>query len=367
MKLNQYLIAAILYAGCITVVHAQGVSDLVVYIECTQEGKPTMRGSGVLVSEKGHVLTAGHVVPEGYKCRGVQGNPTLPTRGLIKDPRSMQGIDAVMLRFTPDEEERFPSAKFCKLDDTLKGKPIKARGFHQMSHELSVRQGVISTIHPNDKGIIETDGLTAHGMSGDPVMLDDGSNLIGITAGAKFDIGTAHPIYFGVLAAEVIADTFRLVENTNCLKASEINSSEPVEIDELIKLAKQGVPEAQYRLGVMYLYQKKKMGLSKDKLDKEGLKWLEKSAAQGYIKAYSQLGWVYRKGYGVKQDFEKVLFWYQKAAEHGDAEAQSELAWMYKEGQGVTKNKAKAIEWFRKAALQGDNMAQEKLEYLLKQ
>lgn len=141
-------------------------------------------------------------------------------------------------------------------------------------------------------------------------MLDDGPNLIGITAGAQFDPGTAQLIYFEVLAAEVIADTFRLVENTNCLKASEINSSETVEIDELIKLAKQGVPEVQYRLGMMYLYQNRKMGLSEDKSDKEGLKWLEKSAAQGYIKAYSQLGWVYKKGYGVKQDSEKVLFWY---------------------------------------------------------
>lgn len=164
MKLNQYLIAAILYAGCITVAHAKGISDLVVYIECTKEGQPTSRGSGVLVSEKGHVLTAEHVVPEGYNCRGVQGNPTRPTRALIKDPRLMQGIDAAMLRFIPDEGEKFPNAKFCKLDDTLKGKPIKARGFHKMSHEPSVRQGVISTIHPNEKGIIETDGLTAHGI-----------------------------------------------------------------------------------------------------------------------------------------------------------------------------------------------------------
>ncbi|WP_350116081.1 serine protease [Nitrosomonas sp.] len=242
MKSSQYLVAAFLCSACVFAAHAQGISDFVVYLECAKEGQPTSFGTGVLVSEKGHVLTAKHVVPEGYNCKGVPGNPTLPTRGLIKDPRLMENIDARLLKFVPGEGEKFPSVKFCKLDDKLKGKSIKARGFSQGSNELTVRQGVISTIHTDEKGIIETDVITTRGMSGGPVMLGDGSNLIGIVSGAQFDPATGQPAYFGVLATETIADVFGLAEAPNPCpdqnndgKPNKVKPEQPATINQKIE------------------------------------------------------------------------------------------------------------------------------------
>lgn len=217
MKLSRYLIAIALYIGCLPKSNAESINAVTIYIECTtdREDKPKkIRGTGVLVSKKGHVLTAKHVAgDDDYTCKGVQENPTLPTRGLIGDPRSMPNVDAALLQFIPGESETFPYVKFCRLDDSLKGKPIKARGFHKDSYELSVREGVISTINPI-KGIIETDVHTAQGMSGGPVMLGDSSNLIGIVAGGGVggDARSADPMYYGVLAAEMIAKTFELTE-----------------------------------------------------------------------------------------------------------------------------------------------------------
>ena len=42
-----------------------------------------------------------------------------------------------------------------------------------------------------------------------------------------------------------------------------------------------------------------------------------------------------------------------KAAEQGDAAAQYNLGWMYRFGKGVQQNYSKAVKWYRKAAEQG--------------
>ena len=83
------------------------------------------------------------------------------------------------------------------------------------------------------------------------------------------------------------------------------------------------------------------------------------AAANGYVPAQSQLGYMYNMGEGVPQDKTKAIEWYTKAAEQGDAIAQNNLAYMYYIGQGVSQNKTKAFELFTKAAEQGYNKAKE--------
>ena len=82
---------------------------------------------------------------------------------------------------------------------------------------------------------------------------------------------------------------------------------------------------------------------------------MQRLANQGDATAQHNLGVMYTKGSGVRQDYAKAAQWYEKAANQGFAFAQSNLGTMYYEGKGVRQNMATAKEWFGKAC---DNGAQ---------
>jgi hypothetical protein len=63
----------------------------------------------------------------------------------------------------------------------------------------------------------------------------------------------------------------------------------------------------------------------------------------------------------VPQDAVKAVAWFRKAASQGDATAQYNLGLMYAKGSGVRNDIAQAISWLRKAAEQGELNAQFKL------
>ena len=79
---------------------------------------------------------------------------------------------------------------------------------------------------------------------------------------------------------------------------------------------------------------------------------------KGLQKPQLNLGLMYAKGQGVRQDYAQAVQWYHKAAEQGDAEAQFNLGLMYAKGQGVRQDDAQAVQWYRKAAEQGIAEAQ---------
>ena len=85
-------------------------------------------------------------------------------------------------------------------------------------------------------------------------------------------------------------------------------------------------------------------------------------AEQGYAPAQYNLGQMYKKGYGVPQDYETAVKWYTLAAEQGDAFAQYNLGSMYKKGKGVPRDYKTAVKWYTLAAEQGRASAQEILE-----
>ena len=90
----------------------------------------------------------------------------------------------------------------------------------------------------------------------------------------------------------------------------------------------------------------------------KAFEWNTKAANQGYAGAQYNLGLMYHKGHGVRQDYQKAVEWYTKAANQGIAEAQHNLGVMYDEGQGVRQDYQKAVEWYTKAANQGIAEAQ---------
>ncbi|MCL2389923.1 MAG: sel1 repeat family protein [Endomicrobia bacterium] len=151
------------------------------------------------------------------------------------------------------------------------------------------------------------------------------------------------------------------------------------------KLAEHGDAQAQYNLGMMYLYGEdtketdkllkqvaeqgligtfaapgdKLYTLEKPKKDyTAALYWLTKSAKQGNADAQLILGRMYVNGEGINQNYKEAVKWFRKAAEQGNVDAQYSLALMYSLGTGVKRNRMEEFYWCRKAAEQNHKKAQ---------
>lgn len=92
-------------------------------------------------------------------------------------------------------------------------------------------------------------------------------------------------------------------------------------------------------------------------------------AEQGSTSAQFNLGIMYSKGYGVKQDDAKAAKWYRKAAEQGSATAQHAMGLFYSgtySADVIKEDLSKAKEWFRKACDNGSQYACDDLRKLEK-
>ena len=90
-----------------------------------------------------------------------------------------------------------------------------------------------------------------------------------------------------------------------------------------------------------------------------------KAAASGHAPAQNYLGYMYRHGFGVGQDFAKALAWYHKAAAQNHGGAQNNIGYMYRHGLGVGQDYAEARGWFKRAAERGDPAGQYNLGQML--
>ena len=81
-------------------------------------------------------------------------------------------------------------------------------------------------------------------------------------------------------------------------------------------------------------------------------------AEAGDAKAQDYLGWMYRNGVGITQNYDKAVMWYRKAAEQGETNALFNLGKMYEEGFGVQQDYAEAFKWYHAAAKSGQVHAQ---------
>ena len=88
------------------------------------------------------------------------------------------------------------------------------------------------------------------------------------------------------------------------------------------------------------------------KMDKV-IRSLKVAADQGYPKAQFNLGGMYYKGEGARQNNKRAAVWYLKAVDQGIFEARSYLGAMYYEGHGLPKFYKEALAWFRKGGDQG--------------
>lgn len=121
--------------------------------------------------------------------------------------------------------------------------------------------------------------------------------------------------------------------------------------------AGQGNSEAQFNLGVMY---SKGDGVKQDY--KKAAEYFQMAAAQGNCKAQNNLGWMYANGKGVEKDDEMAVQYYHLAAEQGFGAAQYNLGVRYETGKGVEKNTGMAMKYYLLAAEQGHNAAKTAVE-----
>ena len=91
-------------------------------------------------------------------------------------------------------------------------------------------------------------------------------------------------------------------------------------------------------------------------------KELKPLAVQGLMQAQYGLGLMYVNGEGVPKDDEQAIYWYTKAAEQGDVDAQFGLWLIYADPDAEPQDIGQAVYWLTKAAEQGDSRAQSSLE-----
>jgi TPR repeat protein len=93
----------------------------------------------------------------------------------------------------------------------------------------------------------------------------------------------------------------------------------------------------------------------------EKAKRLRKGAAKGSRVDQFEFGLLYYSGTeGVKRDVATAAEWIQKAAAQGLVRAQTNLGSLYMGGEGVERDKEQAVVWWKKAASQDPGSCEEK-------
>ncbi len=124
-------------------------------------------------------------------------------------------------------------------------------------------------------------------------------------------------------------------------------------------LAYQGNVEAQNMLGFMYRW-----GQGVDQDFSKAQEWYRRAADHGYPTAQNNLGLVFRYGLGVPKDFQQAFQWFLRAAEQGNAAGQNHLGLMYFKGEGVPQDYVESYKWALLAADQGMEPAIQALSML---
>jgi uncharacterized protein len=123
----------------------------------------------------------------------------------------------------------------------------------------------------------------------------------------------------------------------------------------MMRAAEDGVPDAQFWLGVAY-EQHLWFGITDDQ---EALKWYRKAAEHRNPDAEVELGDRYENGGGVEQNYALAAEWYRRAAEHvpnlgGAGQGRNHLGLLYMAGLGVPQDYVQAYMWFSVAGVESN-------------
>ena len=85
------------------------------------------------------------------------------------------------------------------------------------------------------------------------------------------------------------------------------------------------------------------------------------AADRGYPAALTNLGYMYNRGIGVPQSYDKSLALYKKASEYGDLRARTNVGTQFLRGQGTAADPVEAVQWIKLASEVGWVNAQNSL------
>lgn len=186
----------------------------IVHIECSEPGGTPRKGTGVVISQNGMVLTAKHVVlgtsptrRDDTTCSGSLGHALAGKSGMSFQTVST-AYDAALLKYPGLVDA--PHVQFCQVEPRHKRAEVIASGFPLLSAtgQPSERKGILATIEPDGKGLLESDAATTSGMSGGRVTFTENGTLVGIVSGVSPDPATGYPNAYAVLAASRLAPEF---------------------------------------------------------------------------------------------------------------------------------------------------------------
>lgn len=128
---------------------------------------------------------------------------------------------------------------------------------------------------------------------------------------------------------------------------------------ELIPLAEEGDPQAQYLVGRMRFYGQV---LLQDAA--AAARWYRRAAEQGFSPAQLAFAIALDGGWGVPRDPAEAARWYRIAALQGERGAMWRLAYHYRRGIGVPRDLVEAWAWFDRLAAFGDERAAGERDWL---
>jgi TPR repeat protein len=114
-------------------------------------------------------------------------------------------------------------------------------------------------------------------------------------------------------------------------------------------LSRQGLPAADYNLGVIALDAGQPA---------EAARWMERAAHGGFVTAMVGLGRLHDTGRLGHPDPAQAQRWFTLAAEAGSVDAMVEVGTAFYLGRGALRDRAAAAHWYREAAKGGDVGAQ---------
>jgi eukaryotic-like serine/threonine-protein kinase len=153
-------------------------------------------------------------------------------------------------------------------------------------------------------------------------------------------------------------------ESTTRIRASDFDrladSAKAPLLPAARKLAREGVAEAQFVLGMLLLETPNRQDID-GAFDSFG-----DAARQNYPDAQANMAMLYQKGLlRSGRDYDKASAWFRQAADNGDAKAQFWLGCYYQFGWGgLSKDPRKASEQYEKAATSGYVLAKEARDLL---
>lgn len=171
-----------------------------------------------------------------------------------------------------------------------------------------------------------------------------------------FRIGSRWPIKQLALAGGVLAVLILVVLASTQLMTNpaDVAYEDPVALHHqdalanLEKIAKQGVPQAQYDLAQHYW---------QDGNFQRAFPWLKAAADQGHIDAEYLVGMAFLNGRGTLQNYRSALASFIKAAEQGHLDAEYRLGILYRDGLASPPDKEAAYLWLNIAAAGGHEEA----------